>query len=337
MKAVGYSRGERGSARAPLEDIELDDPVPGPRDLLVEVKAISVNPVDVKVRSRVTPETGYQVLGWDASGVVRAVGDEAGHFSVGDEVFYAGALERPGTDSELHLVDERIVGHKPAMLSHAEAAALPLTSITAWELLFDRFSIPEGAGEGDTLLVIGGAGGVGSMLIQLARRFTRLQVIATASRPETRQWCERLGAHRVIDHRQDMKAALEESGTEPRYIAGLTGTEEHFPFIADAIAPQGKFGLIDDPDPSSIDIGLLKRKSVSLHWEFMFTRSMFGTDDIEAQRRLLERVADAVDDGTLITTAKRLAGSINAANLETAHALQESGGAIGKTVLEGFR
>ena len=336
MKAIGYTNNGPVDADGGLEDIELDDPVPGARDLLVEVRAISVNPVDTKVRTRAAPESGHKVLGWDVSGVVRSVGDEVTLFAPGDEVFYAGALDRPGANSELHVVDERLVGRKPASLSHADAAALPLTSITAWELLFDRFGIVEGEGEGDALLIIGGAGGVGSVMIQIARRLTKLRVVATASRPDTVAWCERMGAHDVIDHHGDMKAALADLGVVPRYVAGLTATDRHFPFAADVLAPQGKFGLIDDPDPSSIDIGLLKQKSLSLHWEFMYTRSMFGTADMDAQHRLLNRVADAVDDGTLVTTANRAMGTIDAANLRAAHTFQETGAAIGKTVLEGF-
>ena len=319
-----------------LQDIVVDEPVPGARDLLVEIKAISVNPVDTKVRQRAEPDSGHKILGWDASGVVRSVGAEVVHYRAGDEVFYAGALDRPGVNSELHVVDERIVGRKPKTLSHSEAAALPLTTITAWELLFDRFGIIEGGGDNESLLIIGGAGGVGSLMIQLAANFTNLNVVATASRPETVAWCKKMGAHHVINHREDMNAALDSLNVIPRYVAGLTATDEHFEFIADAIAPQGKFGLIDDPDSSSINISLLKQKSVSLHWEFMYTRSLMQTEDIEAQRELLNRVSDAVDAGTIITTVNREMGTVNAANLKEAHAFQESGGAIGKTVLEGF-
>lgn len=324
------------SADLSLEDIVVDDPVPGVRDLLVEIKAISVNPVDTKVRQRAGPDSGHKILGWDASGIVRSVGAEVTHYSIGDEVFYAGALDRPGVNSELHVVDERIVGRKPTSLSHADAAALPLTTITAWELLFDRFEIAENGGEKESLLIIGGAGGVGSMMIQLAVNFTKLNVIATASRPDTIAWCKKMGAHNVINHRENMKAALDTLDVKPKYVAGLTATDQHFEFIADVIAPQGKFGLIDDPDASAINISLLKQKSVSLHWEFMYTRSLMQTEDIEAQRELLNRVSDAVDAGTITTTANRKMGTINAANLKEAHAFQESGSAIGKTVLEGF-
>jgi len=336
MKAVGYSKMGPIASDLSLEDIVIEDPVPGTRDLLVEVKAISVNPVDTKVRQRAEPESGHKVIGWDASGIVQSVGADVVNYKAGDEVFYAGALDRPGINSELHVVDERIVGRKPAKLSHSDAAALPLTTITAWELLFDRFGIAEGSGENESLLIIGGAGGVGSMMIQLATNFTKLNVVTTASRPDTVAWCKKMGAHHVINHREDMKAALDTLNVVPKYVAGLTATDQHFEVIADVIAPQGKFGLIDDPDPSAINIGLLKQKSVSLHWEFMYTRSLMQTDDIEAQRELLNRVSDAVDAGKIVTTANRKLGSINAANLKKAHAFQESGKAIGKTILEGF-
>lgn len=336
MKAIGYSKSLPITDEASLEDIILPEPSPGAHDLLVDVRAVSVNPVDVKVRVRVSPEDGHKVLGFDASGLVRSVGSKVTYFKPGDEVFYAGAIDRPGTNSELHVVDERIVGRKPKALSHADAAALPLTAITAWELLFDRFGVPEKGGQGDAILVIGGAGGVGSILTQLARKVTGLTVVASASRAETREWCERMGAHHVIDHRGDMKAQLEALNITPRYVAGLTASDQHFPAIAAMLEPQGKFGLIDDPNPAAIDIGLLKQKAISLHWEFMFTRSLFQTPDMIEQHRLLDRVAELVDAGSIVTTANLRLGNVNAASLRKAHAHQESGGAIGKTVLEGF-
>lgn len=336
MKAVGYTQNGPIDNPLSLVDIELPDPKPGPLDLLVEVKAISVNPVDTKIRNNVAPETGYKVIGWDVSGIVKDVGSETSRFKVGDEVFYAGALDRPGANSELHVVDERIVGRKPASLSHSESAALPLTSITAWELLFDRLEVAENGGDGESLLIIGGAGGVGSIMIQLAAKYTKLRVVATASRPDTIEWCTKLGAHHVIDHREDMQVALEKLGLTPRYVVGLTATDQHLPGIANLIKPQGKLGIIDDPNAADIDIRVLKPKSISIHWEFMYTRSMFQTADIEAQHVLLNRVADGVDAGELVTTRNREMGTINATNLKLAHTLQESGTAIGKTVLEGF-
>jgi NADPH2:quinone reductase len=277
------------------------------------------------------------VLGWDAAGIVEAAGPDCTLFRQGDAVFYAGSLTRPGTDSELHLVDERIVGPKPASLSFAEAAALPLTAITAWEMLFDRLQVPRGSepDSGDALLLIGGAGGVGSVAIQLARRLTGLRVIATASRPETRDWCLDLGAHDVVDHRADLAAQLKAIGAEQvRYVFSTTNTDAHWPAITAVVAPQGRVGLIDDPD--AIDVRLLKQKSASLHWEFMFTRPMFATTDMEAQHRLLVEVARLTDAGVIRTTLAEQYGMINAANLRRAHALIESGRARGKIVLEGF-
>lgn len=333
MKAIGYTKSLPITDDDSLQAFDMPDPEPEPRDLLVEVKAISVNPVDVKVRAGVDPGGEPKILGWDASGIVRSVGSEVTLFQPGEEVFYAGALDRSGANSEFHLVDERIVGRKPKSLTHAEAAALPLTTITAWELLFDRFGIIEGGGDDAALLVIGGAGGVGSILIQLARELTGLTVVATASRPETRTWVEAMGANQVIDHRGDMPAQLKELGLTPRYVAGLTGTEQHFTAIAEILAPQGKFGLVDDPDPKAIDVMLFKRKAISLHWEFMFTRSLFETQDMIEQHRLLSRVADLVDDGRLRTTANHDGGNMTPRNLRAAHRLQESGAAIGKTTL----
>lgn len=336
MKAIGYTKSLPIEEPLSLEDITVPDPTPGPSDLLVEVKAISVNPVDTKVRMRAEPETGHKVLGYDATGIVRECGKSVSLFKPGDEVFYAGALDRAGTNSELHVVDERIVGKKPSAIGFDKAAALPLTSITAWELLFDRFGVKEGSGEGQSLLILGGSGGVGSILTQLARQLTKLTVIATASRKETKAWCHEMGAHHTINHHEDLKSQLDNLGLAPLYVAGLTGSEQHFPNMNDYIAPQGKIGLIDDPDPSKIDISLIKRKSISVHWEFMFTRSMFQTSDMIEQHKLLTRVSRLVDSGALKSTFAQNFGVINADNLKRAHALQESGKAIGKTVLAGF-
>jgi zinc-binding alcohol dehydrogenase family protein len=337
MKAVAYYRNLPIDDPESLVDVTLPDPQPGPRDLLVEVRAVSVNPVDVKIRAGVAPEAGKpKVIGWDAAGVVRAVGADVTLFQPGDKVWYAGSLTRAGTNSELHVVDERIVGHMPKSLDFAHAAALPLTSITAWELLFDRLRVPEGTEEtGRSLLVIGAAGGVGSILVQLARRLTGLTVIGTASRPETAQWVSDLGAHHVIDHTKPLSEELARIGVGMvDHIASLTHTDTHFPQIVEAIKPQGSVALIDDPD--LIDFRQLKRKSVSLHWEFMFTRSMFDTPDQIAQHELLERVAALIDAGTLRTTFGDHFGKIDAANLKRAHALIGSNRARGKIVLEGF-
>ncbi|WP_322071704.1 zinc-binding alcohol dehydrogenase family protein [Paraburkholderia bannensis] len=337
MKAIGYHRSLPITDSESLIDLELPEPVPGAHDLLVEVHAVSVNPVDTKVRMRMAPENGKpKVLGWDASGVVRAVGPDVTLFKPGDKVWYAGSLVRPGTNSELHVVDERIVGHMPATLDFAQAAALPLTTITAWELLFDRLQIPEGReASGQALLVIGAAGGVGSILVQLARQLTGLTVIGTASRPETAQWVTELGAHHVIDHTKPLSQELKRIGMEGvEYVASLNQTDHHFDEIVASLKPQGRLGLIDDPE--MIDFRKLKTKAASLHWEFMFTRSMFGTADQIRQHELLDRVAHLIDEGVLRTTLNECFGSINAANLRRAHELIETNRARGKIVLEGF-
>jgi NADPH:quinone reductase len=337
MKAVGYQKPLPIEDPDSLLDVELPIPPAKGRDLLVEVKAVSVNPADVKIRASAKPEPNeYKILGWDAAGIVKEVGPECSLFKVGDEVYYAGSLARSGTNAEFHLVDERIVGRKPKTLGFAHAAALPLTTITAWELLFDRFRVQRGdSTKGQRLLIVGGAGGVGSILIQLTRKLTGLRVIATASRPETKQWCLDLGAHDVVDHTKPLAEQLGALGSpEVEYIASLTGTDKHYAGLLDVLAPQGKFGLIDDPP--TLDAKPLKRKSASLVWEFMFARSLFTTPDMIAQHHLLNEVSDLVDAGTIRTTFAASLGNINAANLKKAHALVESGSSRGKVVLEGF-
>ncbi|WP_342166813.1 zinc-binding alcohol dehydrogenase family protein [Methylobacterium sp. SD21] len=337
MRAVGYRKSLPITQDEALVDLDLPQPEPGPRDLLVKVEAISVNPVDTKVRRRAEPEAGgTKVLGWDAAGTVVATGAEMTEFAVGDAVFYAGDLGRPGTNAQFHCVDARIVGRKPTSLDWAQAAALPLTAITAWETLFDRLDTGRPVpGAAPALLIVGGAGGVGSIAIQLARQLTDLTVIATASRPETAQWCRDLGAHHVVDHGKPLAAEVAALGIgAPGLVFSTTNTDLHLTEIAGLIAPQGRFALIDDPE--SLDISVLKRKSLSLHWEFMFTRSMFATADIAEQGRLLNEVARLVDEGRLRTTLGEHYGRIDADNLRRAHALIESGRAKGKIVLEGF-
>lgn len=336
MKAVGYRRSLPITDPAALEDLELPTPEPGPRDLLVRVSAVSVNPVDTKIRrSRQPAEGKVEVLGWDAVGVVEAVGEKVSLFNVGDRVYYAGAINRPGTNSELHVVDERIVARAPESLDDTAAAALPLTAITAYELLFDRLRLAKGKGAGQSLLVVGGAGGVGSILIQLARQLTHVTVIATASRPETRQWCLEMGAHAVIDHREPLASALQIAGVgQVDYVASLTQTEQHYEQIIESLKPQGALALIDDPD--HLDVMKLKLKSISLHWELMFTRPLFETPDMEEQGRLLSAVAWLVDAGRIRSTVNHKLGTINAENLRSAHTLIESGKAQGKVVLAGF-
>lgn len=337
MKAIGYRQSLPIDHAESLIDIDLPEPVATGHDLLVDVHAISVNPVDTKIRRFVPPAAGEtKVIGWDAAGIVRAVGDKVTLFQPGDRVMYAGTLLRPGTNSERHLVDERIVGRAPSSIDFAAAAALPLTTITAWEILFDRLQIPQDkTAKAGSLLVIGAAGGVGSILVQLARQLTNWTIIGTASRPETRQWVSDLGAHHVIDHTQPLSQELQRIGIpQVDYVASLTHTDLHLPEIVASLIPQGKLALIDDPD--ALEVKQLKRKSISLHWEFMYTRSMFETADMIEQHHLLNRVAQLIDDGIVRSTVTERFGTINAANLRRAHALLESGKARGKIVLEGF-
>ncbi|MBZ8139416.1 NADPH:quinone reductase [Rubrivivax gelatinosus] len=335
MKAIVYTQ-----AGLPIDDpqalfeTELPAPEPRPHDLLVRVQAVAVNPVDTKVRRGTQPE-GPRILGWDAVGTVEAAGAAVTRFQPGDRVWYAGSIDRPGSYAELQCVDERIAGHAPATLDDAAAAALPLTTITAWEMLFDRLGVAEGGGEGQHLLVVGAAGGVGSILVQLARQLTKLTVIGTASRPETADWVRSLGAHAVVDHSRPLAAELAAAGHPSiEYIASLTQTHQHYDAYVEAVAPQGRIALIDDPEP--IDVRRLKRKAVSLHWELMFTRPLFGTADLVRQHEILERAAALVDAGTLVTTQGEHFGTITADNLRRAHALVESGRARGKAVLAGF-
>lgn len=333
MKAISYIEGMDHGFQNPLVDIEKTMPTLKDRDLLVKVKAISVNPVDTKVRRNPVAVGNTRILGWDAVGEVVEVGSGVQHFKVGDQVWYAGDLTRDGSNAEYQAVDERIVSLKPQSLSDAEAAALPLTAITAWEMLFDRFNVD--LDKFDNILVIGGAGGVGSIAIQLLKAKTNLRVIATASREETKAWVKSLGADYVIDHTEDLNTQIKALGLDaPRYIFSTNQTETYLPQISKLIAPQGKFGLIDDP--KSLDIVEFKSKSVSVHWEFMFTRSMFNTTDIEQQSQLLHQVAELVDNHRIKTTLNQTLGKINAKNLKLAHELIETGRAKGKIVLEGF-
>lgn len=335
MKAVAYQKAGPITSPDALVDIELDTPVTEGHDLLVRVQAISVNPVDTKIRKNVSDESGWKVLGWDAVGVVEATGDKVTQFKVGDVVWYAGALNRQGSNSELQLVDERLVGHKPKTLEATEAAALPLTAITAWEMLFDRLQVPKTAPENTTILVIGGAGGVGSITIQLLKQLTNLTIIATASRPETKEWVKQLGADYVLDHRESLAPQIKQLGLNaPSYVFSTTQTDQHLADIVELIAPQGHFGLIDDPE--QLDIKPFKSKSVSVHWEFMFTRSMFQTTDMQKQSELLNEVSKLVEEGKIKTTVTEVLSPINAENLKQIHQQIESGKTKGKIVLHGF-
>jgi NADPH2:quinone reductase len=337
MRAVAYKTPHPISAETSLIDVELPMPEAKGHDLLVEIKAVSVNPVDVKVRAHSAPPADeLKVLGWDAAGVVKAVGADVTLFRPGDEVFYSGVISRPGSNAEFHLVDERIVGTKPKSLDFAAAAALPLTSITAYEALFDRLKVQDAvSGAGRSILIIGGAGGVGSITIQIARALTDLTVIATASRPETQDWVKELGAHHVVDHSKPIAPQVAALGIgAPGFIFSTTNSDSHIDDIVEAIAPQGRFALIDDP--KALDIMPFKRKAVSVHWELMFTRPLYGTPDMIEQHKLLNRVSELVDAGKIRTTLSEIVGPINAANLKTAHAMVESGRMKGKAVLAGF-
>ncbi|WP_103035451.1 zinc-binding alcohol dehydrogenase family protein [Castellaniella caeni] len=334
MKAVGFYQNHPISHPQALQDIEVPTPKLRDHDLLVEVRAVSVNPVDTKIRlGGDIPADGARIAGWDAAGIVRAVGPLATRFKAGDRVWYAGDVTRPGSNSELQAVDERIVGPMPTSLDFAEAASLPLTAITAWELLFDRLRVQEAdPTDNNVLLVVGAAGGVGSILTQLARTLTSMTVIGTASRPETRDWVLAHGAHHVIDHHQPWVSQLAELGiADVSHVIGLNHSAGYVPDIAAVLRPEGQFALIDDP--TDLDIRPFKTKSISIHWELMFTRAMFTTRTIARQHALLRRVADLVDQGGLRHTLTRRIDGINAAGLIQAHALVEAGNMIGKVVV----
>lgn len=340
MKAVGYTKSLEINEPLSLEDIELPQPKAEGRDILVKVNAISVNPVDTKVRMRAAPaKNEYKVLGYDAVGEVVEIGKDVSAYNVGDRVWYAGDITRSGTNAEYHLVDERIVGKAPKALSNAEAAAVPLTAITAWELLFDRIGLKtkdEAGSSNARLLVVGAAGGVGSILVQLATQLTDATIIGTASRPESQAWVKELGADYVIDHHKSFSEQLSSAGiNNVTHIISLTHTDQHYEQLVEIIAPQGKLALIDDP-VGGLDIMKLKQKSISLHWELMFTRSMFQTADMQEQQVLLNKVSELIDAGKIKTTLGENFGSINAENLKRAHAQIESNKSIGKIVLEGF-
>ena len=345
MKAVGYTESLTIDDPKSLQDVELPQPAAEGRDLLVRVRAIGVNPVDFKVRQRAAAEPGEtKVLGWDAVGEVVATGEAASLFEPGDQVYYAGDVTRQGSNAEYQIVDERIVGRKPASLNDAEAAALPLTTITAWEMLFDHLGLEQQPPEeisptDDVILVVGAAGGDGSILIQLAKTLTGATVVATASRPESRQWVESLGADFIVNHREPLLPQIEQLVSEGKiapitHVASLNATDQYFDDYVAALRPFGRIAMIDDP--ASLDVMKIKPKSLSLHIEFMFARSMHNADDMQVQHELLETVASLVDQGHIRTTAGKNLGVINADNLRAAHSELESGTAVGKIVLEGF-
>jgi len=330
MKAIAITRSAPDNIEF-LHEIELPQPTATGHDLLIEVKAISVNPVDTKIRTGFTGETP-RVLGWDAVGVVTAVGEAVTLFAPGDEVWYAGALGRAGSNSEYQLVDERIVALKPKTLDNAAAAAMPLTAITAWEMLFDRLGVQEQGNEGDTLLIVGAAGGVGSILVQLARKLTKMTVIGTASRPESQQWVREAGAHYVIDHSKPLSEELAALGIkEVTHVASLNHTAAHYAEIVKALAPQGKLALIDDPE--TLDARPLKAKSISLHWEFMCTRSMYQTADMARQGEILDHVATLVDDGVVESALSETLHGLSVESIREAHQKVLAGHMRGKVVI----
>ncbi|WP_282054919.1 zinc-binding alcohol dehydrogenase family protein [Maribacter luteus] len=335
MKAIGYKENLPIEDSKSLQDVELAMPKATGRDILVEIKAISVNPADYKVRAGMPVEgDDWKIIGWDATGTVKEVGEDVSLFKVGDEVWYAGDFTRQGSYAQFQVVDERIVGKKPLSLSYAEAAALPLTTLTAWEMLFDRLEVAK-IDANKSILVIGAAGGVGSILVQLAKKLTKLNIIATASREETTAWLQELGADTVINHRNKLSEEFEKfSLPAPEYVVSLNATEQHVNEIAKLIKPQGKFGFIDDP--KSLNVMPFKGKAVSTHIELMFTRAMFQTEDMIEQHHILDKVSELIDNGTIKTTLGENFGTINAENLRKAHAFLETGKAKGKIVLEGF-
>ena len=337
MKAVGITHYRQIDEADVFVDVDLPKPAPEGQDILVAVKAISINPVDTKVRrgGGDKVETPARILGWDASGVVEAAGPDATLFKPGDEVFYAGDITRSGSNAEFQLVDERIVGRKPTSLSFAEAAALPLTTLTAYESFFDRLGIDrDGGNKGESVLIIGAGGGVGSIGIQLARA-AGLTIIATASRPETTAWVKELGADHVINHREDMVAQVRELGMQFVDHIAIFNDMRHWDTAVELIRPQGGIVTIDDTNLPMPMAGM-KTKAAALHWEFMFARAMHQTPDMAEQHKLLSYVADEIDAGRIRTTLDTVLSPINAENMTKAHAMIETGTAKGKVVVEGF-
>ena len=341
MKAIGAYKALPIDDPESLVEVDIAMPQAAGRDLLVQVKAVSVNPVDIKTRQRLSGEqTEPHILGYDAAGIVTAVGPDVSLFKVGDEVYYAGDITRPGCDSQYHLVDERIVGHKPASLSFEQAAAMPLTSITAWEALFERLGVPQSpaANTGQSVLIIGGAGGVGSIAIQMAKKLAGLRVIATASRPESAAWCRELGADEIIDHHQPFSEQLKRVGlNEVDTILCFNSLETHAQNMSEVIKPQGKIcSIVGTAHNQPLNVNLFFGKSVALMWELMFTRARYQTPDMQQQHYLLNETARLLDKGVLRTTLTEHYGPLTAETLRQAHARLETGAMIGKLVLSGF-
>jgi NADPH2:quinone reductase len=335
MKAIGFKQSLPISEKNSFLEFEIEKPVAKGQDLLIKVLANSVNPVDFKIRETAAKDMLLEqpkVIGWDAVGVVEAVGEQVSKFKVGGEVYYAGDLTRSGSNAEYQLVDERIAGFKPQNLSIAEAAAIPLTGLTAWESIFDRIKVNPEKDKGKTILILAGAGGVGSIAIQIAKKVAQLTVIATASRPESVDWCKDLGADYVVNH-YDLKAELEAIGhPEVDYILDFVSINSYWETIVDIIKPQGHIVSITGSD-EPLNLSLLKSKSVTFSWEFMYTRSMYTTNDMAQQHHILTEIARLLDNGTLKTTLTTVLKGFTVENLKRAHLMQESGKTIGKTVL----
>ncbi len=336
MKAIGFKQSLPITEKESFIEFETEKPTPAGYDLLVKISAISVNPVDFKIRQNAAKDTILdtpKIIGWDAVGTVEAAGDKTSRFKAGDEVYYAGDITRSGSNAEYQLIDERIVGHKPKNLTIAEAAAIPLTGLTAWESLFDRIKVNPGTDKGKTVLVLAGAGGVGSIAIQIAKKVAGLTVIATASRPESENWCKQLGADYVVNP-HNLKAELEKTGhSQVDYILDFVDLGGYWEIAADIIKPQGHIVSITGSS-KPLNLNLLKNKSVTFSWEFMYTRSMFTTDDMDRQHKILDEIADLLDAGTLKTTLTTTLEGFTVENLKKAHQMQESGTTIGKTVIQ---
>jgi len=335
MKAVGFLKSLPIEDSESLMDVEISDPEALPADLIVRIEAISVNPADAKRRIRTAEEKPHEepfLLGYDAVGIVEAIGSGVAGFAVGDRVWYAGNADRPGSYAELQAVDHRIVSRAPQSVSPAQAASLPLVTLTAWEMLFDRLQVPTNETPA-SLLVIGGAGGVGSITTQIARKLTGLRVIATASRPETADWCRKMGAHDIADHRNLVESVRGLGVETVPYITQYADTAQHWDAMCELVAPQGRIGTIVET-PEKLDISALQGKSAALMWELMFTRSLFNTEDMAKQGQILGRMARLVDDGIIQTTAKKILNGLNADTLKEAHRNIETGKMIGKLVVE---
>jgi zinc-binding alcohol dehydrogenase family protein len=335
MKAVGFLRSLPIDDPESLMDVELPDPAPTATDLLVEVKAVSVNPADAKRRIRTATEQPHEspfVLGYDAVGIVRACGDSVTGFNPGDRVWYAGDASRSGSYAELQCVDHRIAAHAPNAVSAEAAASLPLVSLTAWEMLFSRLQVPSDE-RPFTLLVIGGAGGVGSITTQIARKLTNATVIATASRRESSDWCKKMGAHVVVDHRNLVEQVRDAGFEFVDYIVQYADTAQHWEAMCDLIAPQGRIGTIVET-PDKLDVSALQAKSAALMWELMFTRSLFGTHDMSRQGEILSRMARLVEDSIISTLDTRVLNGLTAETFKQAHGLIEQGAMIGKLVVK---